>query len=218
MCDFQSSQINSKKDHRKLSRWWLQGCRDIQRGRNHPCDLIAPQTNRLVSPETCMSPKSERRLSRLLQAAAWCRVLLLAVALLILLMPVTMGGGTAHLRQVKQRCHETQATFCLFELPRVLNPYFITTTNCLLQVLGILGKKPHSLIHFRKKAWLTEVPNQLDFTKFRLFTSFWYLCTLCTCLAEGQTALNLFAFPHNGNTRPLFWESFWKERAVILGF
>lgn len=169
MCDFQSSQINSKKDHRKLSRWRLQGCRDIQRGRNHPCDLIAQQTNRLVSPETCMSPKSERRLSRLLRAAAWCRVLLLAVALLILLMPVTMGGGTAHLRQVKQRCHETQATFCLFELPRVLNPYFITTTNCLLQVLGILGKKTHSLIHFRKKSLTHRSAKSVGFHKIQTF-------------------------------------------------
>jgi len=96
MCDSQSSQINSKKDHRKLSHQQLQGCRDIQRGRNHPCDLTAQWTNRLVSTETCMSPRCECRPSRLLWAAAWSQVLLLAVALLILLMPVTMGGGTAH--------------------------------------------------------------------------------------------------------------------------
>lgn len=143
---------------------------------------------------------------------------LLAVALLMLLMPVTMRGGTAHLKQVNQRCNETQATFCLLNSPGFLiNPHLVTTTNCLLQVLGIQGKKTHSLMHFRKKAWLPEVPNQLDFTKFRLFFCLWYLRALCTCLAEGQTALNLLAFPHNGNTRPLFWGSFWKERSVLLG-
>lgn len=58
-------------------------------------------------------------------------------------MPVTLGGGTARLKQVKQRCNETQATFCLLNsLGFLINSHLVITINPLLQVLGIQKKNP----------------------------------------------------------------------------
>lgn len=99
----------------------------------------------------------------------------------------------------------------------LINPHFVTTISSLLQVLRILEikKTNNSLKSFCGNTWTTEVPNQLDFTRFRLVICFWYFCTW---LAEGQTVWSLFAFPSNRNTKLLFWERFWKRDQLFLFF
>lgn len=60
----------------------------------------------------------------------------------ILFIPVTRGGGAAHLKQVEQRDSETEATCCILNFPGFLiNPHFVTTINSLFQILGILEIK-----------------------------------------------------------------------------